>query len=415
MTDVRSGRGEDAPGPAARTRVACLAAAHGASTVGNHLNLVALGLHAYEVTGTGYGIGLVMALRVAAASTGGLVAGRLVTELDRRAVMIGANLVQAVAMTLLAAFADARQVAVVAAAVVALGFGNSMFSVALRTSVPEVTGPDRRVRVNGLLVSVRSAGVVVGFGSAGITIGAGGVVAAFVVCVLSFAASAVVLCSVRWSRGRSLPADRVRTPVGRLWTVVPGMLLALVVVRGVDALASSSHNIALPVIASTGGGGAALMTRFWLAWAVGAVLAHQLVSRCLKGVSPARLFGAGTCVMAMLFTVAFTGLAAPVLIGVVVLAGLADGITEIAYTSRLQEAPEEVRGRLFGLSATVEASGFAIGMVASGAALEVLPAVVVVALCHGFALCAAAVFLLLRCLGANDDDEDVEAGPLHRA
>ena len=49
---------------------------------------------------------------------------------------------------------------------------------------------------------------------------------------------------------------------------------------------------------------------------------------------------------------------------------MADGFTEIAYVSRLQAAPDEQRGRLFGLSASAENTGFGLGMIVSAALLE---------------------------------------------
>jgi hypothetical protein len=53
-----------------------------------------------------------------------------------------------------------------------------------------------------------------------------------------------------------------------------------------------------------------------------------------------------------------------------------------------------MRSRLFGLSATAEQSGFALGTIAAAAALEVLPAPVVVGAFHGAAVCGALVLLL---------------------
>lgn len=411
----------------AGTRFSWLVAAYALSNAGNYLNLVALGLFTYQVTGGGLGVGLLMALRLGAGSLGGLAAGSLAARFDRRRVMICADLAQALAMTALAAGSGTRDLVLLPVVVVVLGAGNAVFSVALRTSVPEMVGQEARVRANGRVVAAKSFGTVAGFASAGVVIGGGGVELAFAVNAVSFAVSAFALLFVR---PRATSSEPVAGPLGAktrttgartaLRGLLPGALLPMVALRGVDALASASHNVALPVLASTAhaADSASFLSRFWGAWAVGVLLAHQVTTRRLRHGDTAtgeRVFALATCVMAVSFALAFRDLAPPLLLCAALVAGVADGVAEIAYTSRLQEVPEHRRGRLFGLSTTVETSGFAIGMVASGAALEVLPAVVVVSLCHGFALCAAAVLLLMRYLGAGKDDADVEAGALHGA
>ena len=400
-------------------RFGLLAGAYGLSTAGNYLNLVALGLFTYEVTGSGLGVGLLMALRLGAGALGGVVAGRCAGRLGGRTMMLAADLAQAAAMIVLVLGAGERDVLVLAAVVVVLGAGNAVFSVALRTSVPEWVGQDARVRANGLLMTARSLGTVAGFGSAGVVISTGGLGAAFALNAASFAVSAGVLLLVRLGAGRAAPAA---APDGvgpsRLSAAFPVLLLGMVALRGLDALASSSHNVALPVLASTvhAGDGAAFLSRFWLAWAAGALLAQHVVKRWWRQHDPAtgeRMFAAGTCVMAVSFALAFTGLPAPAFLLVALTAGLADGVTDIAYTSRLQETPQHLRGRLFGWSATAETTGFAVGMVAAGAALEVLPAVAVVALFHGLALCAAVGFLLFRHRGEMKNDADTAPGAVH--
>jgi predicted MFS family arabinose efflux permease len=174
-------------------------------------------------------------------------------------------------------------------------------------------------------------------------------------------------------------------------------LLGLIALRGLDALASASHNVALPLAANAAEPSepALFMTRFWSAWAVGTLLAHQVLKRRPHGTTwGERAFAAGTCAMSLCFVAAFTGPPAPALVAAALAAGFADGWTEIVYTSRLQAAPDRQRDRLFGLSATAEQSGFALGTITAAAALETLPALAVVGAFHGAAACGALALLL---------------------
>ncbi|KMS72082.1 MFS transporter [Streptomyces viridochromogenes] len=381
-----------------------LVSAYAASAFGNYLNLIALGLFSYEVSGTAFGVGAVMALRLLSGFAAGFAAGALPAALTRRTVMVCADVAQAAAMTALALSAPRTPMWLLAAVVVVLGAGNTFFSVALRSAVPVMVGSRNRARANGLLMSARSLATVLGFASAAPVIAAGGYALAFACNAVSFAVSAAALLVLRPRTDDEAPADGEdeavppRRGLRRFATAgLPGLLLGMILLRGVDALASSSHNAALPVVAHVAAPDepAVFMARFWAAWAVGTVLAHwALRRRRPEAAWGERAFAVGTCAMAFCFTAAFLGLPTAGLVVAAGAAGFADGWTEIVYTTRLQAASDRQRGRLFALSATAEQSGFALGAVTAAAALESLPVLAVVAAFHGAAVCGALALLL---------------------
>lgn len=397
-------------------RFRAIVSAYAMSGYGNYLNLIALSLFSYDVTGTAFGVGAVMAVRLFSGFLAGLAAGAVSARVTRRTMMICADVAQAAAMAVLALCVSRMSLWLLACAVVFLGVGNTFFTVALRSAVPVMVGHDARSHANGLLVTARSFATVLGFASAAPVIGLGGYAAAFAVNAASFMVSATALLVLRPrtdkaeagnseedaepdSRRGAEPLLR-RAGVSRVRRAlagVPAVLVGMVLLRGVDALASSSHNVALPVVAhsTTPSGPAVFMTQFWVAWAIGTLLSHQVLKRRRDAAAwGERAFAVGTCLMSIAFVVAFAGLPAPALMVAAASAGFADGCTEIIYTSRLQAAPDRQRSRLFGWSATAEQSGFALGTVAAAAALEALPALTVVAAFHCAAVCAA-LFLLL--------------------
>ncbi|MGX5209388.1 MFS transporter [Streptomyces violaceus] len=400
-------------------RFRTLVVAHAVSAYGTYLNLIALSLFSYEVTGSALGVGAVMAVRLLSGVTAGLTAGAVTARLTRRTLMVATDLAQTLAMVVLALWASRTPLWVLLGAVVVLGAGNTFFNVALRSAVPVMVGQDDRARANGVLVTARSVATVLGFASAAPVISLGGFGVAFGVNAASFAVSAAAVLMLRPRTDTDGDTDRDGDAVsdpgaaegggegsspgrgGRLRRRVAGLagpLLGLIALRGLDALASASHNVALPLAAHAAepSDPAVFMARFWAAWAVGTLLAHQVLKRRSHGTSwGERAFAVGTCAMSLCFVAAFTGPPAPALIAAAVAAGFADGWTEIVYTSRLQAAPDRQRGRLFGLSATAEQSGFALGTIAAAAALEALPALAVVGVFHGAAACGALVLLLL--------------------
>lgn len=251
-------------------RVPALVAAYAVSSCGNYLNLVALGLFSYQVAGSGFGLGLLMALRLGCGFLAGLGAGALADRVGRRAMMIGADLAQASALAVLVVCAAlSTPVWLLGLVVMVLGAGNTFFTVALRSAIPVIVGQDARVRVNGQLVTARSAAMVAGFGCAAPVIGFAGYGAAFALNAVSFLVSAGTLLLLRLRTDEERAPGRAAAGVGtavrtapetadgtagevsarRLaLAALPPLLVGMMLLRGADALASSSHNVALPVV-----------------------------------------------------------------------------------------------------------------------------------------------------------------------
>lgn len=387
-----------------------LVCGYAVSSYGNYLNLIALGLFSYHWTGSAWATGVVMAIRLGAGFVTGLTVGRVLDRVSRRPLLIGMDLVQAAAMVALVLVPSLPVLLLVA---VILGAGNTTLVVALRSGVPDLVGTDDRARANGRLVTARSLATVLGFGSAGLIIDLGGYSAAFLLNGGSFLVSAVALFFVVWP-DQGPVAERVTASGGRrvVWRMLPPVIGGMVVVRGLDALASAGHNVALPVFASITApdNPASLMAEFMTAWAIGSLSAHQLVSRVLKTIDH-RVFAAATCVMSVCFVLAFTGLPAVALITVCLLAGIADGVTEIGYVSTLQTLPGQERTRIFGLSASVENSAFGGGMVVAAGLLEAWPVLPVVGGFHGVALIGVLVFLLVSVRRTHDGERVDQSRP----
>lgn len=407
----------------------CLVTGNAVSSYGSFLNMVALNLYALQTTGSALSVGIFLLLRIGSSFLAGFAAGRLVGRFNRKYLMIGGDSTQALSLLGFAlAPDDARAVLLYALAAV-MGGCSTLSGVSLRSSVPEIVGQDQRMRANGLLVTGRSLAMVFGFASAGIVVAWAGYTAAFLVDAATFAVSATALSMlpslVAPGRRRTAlqdtapdasaavdlaePAKTPRAPrpwLSGLRRFAP-VVLCLVAVRAVDNLGSASHQVGLPVFAAQidEDGAAAFVGRFWSAWAVGCLLAHQMVSR-LPLVSRwaggrdgsgggERAFAVGTCLMSAFFILAFSGLPTPVLLVVAVGAGLADGFTQIVYDSRLQALPDEERGRLLGTAAMAETAALGVGTVLCASLMDHLAPFTVVAMAHGTAIALALGFLVL--------------------
>nr|WP_229702616.1 MFS transporter [Streptomyces albiflavescens] len=390
-------------------RYRVLVAGYSVSSYGTFLNMVALNLFVYATTDSALAMGLFMAVRLGAGFLAGMVAGRTLARFAVKPVMLWANVVQAIVMLLLVVTPDGGpRTGVLFMVSAAVGACSTVFIVALRSSIPDLVGADRRGWANSLMVSGRSLAMVAGFASSGVVVPWLGFTAAFLVDAVSFL---VCAGAVAWLPGVARTAVSEKPVSGgelrerksvfgaaTALTAVPALGL-MVCLRGIDALGSSSHNAALPVYSSAldPDDPAAFVSRFWLFWALGNVLAQQVIQRWAKrtGRSVGALgFGLGTVVMSSAFILGFAGFPMAATIGIALGAGAADGLTEVSYTSHLQTLPETLRGHAFGLSATLENLGFGLGMIAVSAALESFSALTVVAWSHGVAIVVAGIYLL---------------------
>ncbi|MEV6574086.1 MFS transporter [Streptomyces sp. NPDC051577] len=425
-------------------RYRILVAGYAISSYGTFLNLVALNLYVYAVTDRALAVGAFMTVRFAAGFLTGLVAGPLLARWSAKGAMLWANLLQAAAMLLLVAVPDDHHTAALFTVSAVVGAAGTLFMVAFRSSIPLMVGEGRTTWANSLMVSWRSMAMVAGFASSGVVVSLLGYTAAFLADMGTFLVCALTVALLPMARnaadgaGAESGADTesgergARDETGRIRSsaalaalgAAPALLL-MVALRGVDALGSSSHNAALPVYSTRldADSPAVFVSVFWCVWAIGNVLAQQVLRRYAKRTERAvgsLGFGLGTIVMSATFILAFAGFPWVATIVIALLAGAADGLTEVSYTSHLQTLPSGLRTHAFGLSATVENLGFGVGMIVVATALDAFTPLSVVAVAHGAAIVVALVFVaqVLRQRNASrkataDSDEggSGDAGP----
>ncbi|MFF4269214.1 MFS transporter [Streptomyces sp. NPDC001536] len=397
-------------------RYRVLVAGYALSSYGSYLNVVALNLYVYAVTDRALAVGAFMAVRLAAGIVAGLLAAPILARWSARSVMFWVNVVQAAVLAVLVAAPDTLRTPVLFVVSAVGGITGTVFMVALRSSViPEMVTEDRRTWANSLMVSGRSVAMVAGFASAGVVVSLLGYTAAFLLDMATFLVCAVAVAQLPVTRRQKPDAEedtaqaagpdgtgkkRRRLPAAVVVLAGAPVLGLMVLLRGVDALGSSSHNAALPVYSTEldTDSPATFVSVFWCVWAFGNIVAQQVIQRLPKRSEQALGalgFGLGTIVMSGAFILAFAGLPWTATVLIALVAGAADGLTEVSYTQHLQTLPDRLRTHAFGLSATVESFGFGAGMIAVGAALDVFSPLSVVAVAHGVAIVIAVLFVAL--------------------
>jgi predicted MFS family arabinose efflux permease len=347
----------------------------------------------------------------------GLLGGTVAARLPRKAVMITCDLTQAVVLVAIVLAPRHVQLQLLPVVAVAAGLLGTTSTVMLRSSVPDLVGQDDRMWANGLLVTGRAIAMAVGFAAGGILVSWLGYRAAFLVDAATFAVSAATLSCLALRFPPRSPAHPARTarlrPVFVALAATPAVL-AIVVIRALDALGSASHNVGLPVYATQvqPASPASFIGNFLGVWAVGLIVAHQVVKRFYRGRDPGLAFVVSTAVMSAAFIAAFTGVPQPWVLPIALVAGMADGFTEITYTTRVQAEPDPARGHFFGLTAVAENAGLGVGMIMAAGLLEVWRPLWVAALMHGVVIVLALAYLAVAALRRTPIGEDRAREPV---
>ncbi len=391
--------------PADWRRFRLLVAGNGTSSFGSYLNMVALQLFVYQTTGSAVATGLFMVVRMATGFVAGMAGGTVAARLPRRPVMITCDLVQASVLCVFALSPNGVRLALLPVLAISIGALTTTSQLLLRATVPDFVGAEHRMRANGWLVTGRAVAMALGFATGGLLVSWVGYTAAFGVDAGTFCVSALVLATVKlrfprhvWVRVAARPGLAARGKLVLLALTAVPSVLAIVIVRCVDAFGSASHQVGIPIYATQlqPGNPAGFVGDFWSVWAVGLFAAHQLVTRLYRS-GPRhdeRAFVIGTAVMSAAFIAAFSGLHQPWVLLVALVAGLADGFTEITYTTRVQAEPDPARGMFFGLTAMAENAGLGIGLLFAAGLLEVWRPLAVAALMHGLVVVLAIGYLI---------------------
>ncbi|TQL78971.1 putative MFS family arabinose efflux permease [Stackebrandtia endophytica] len=395
-----------------------LVAGYTLSAFGGHLNIVALGLYAFLVTGSALHTGLFMAVRLVSGFVTGLFSGAIVSRFPRKRVMMTADLAQSSALLCLAIVPPDSAAGLLYAVATVAGCGSTLFNVCLRSGIPDIVGAEHRVRGNAMLVTGRSLATVAGMGSAGAIIAVAGFETVFVINAATYLLSALNLARLPLLRTppepetSGQPAWKSSLSSAYLVLTATPVLLIMMAVRTVEGFGSASHIVGLPVHAATVQPvePAMFLSQFWVCWALGNIVAQQIVMRwATRGGRrlPDQSFAVSVIIMSIGFIVVFTGITSWTLMVVALITGIADGYAETSFMSRLQAASEDRRGQLFGLVAMAETTGLGLGMLTSAALLTYQTPSTVVTVMHGLAVVAAIVLLvrLLRRRRARQETE----------
>lgn len=353
-----------------------------------------------ELTGSGFWGGLLLATDMVLQAVLLPYTGTVADRIDRRRIMIVANLVSVVAVSALLLVRSAGTAWIAIAAVAAYAVAKAFYTPAAQAAFPNTVDADDLPVANALSGSAWGTMLVVGAGLGGVVSSLFGPYVCFVVTMVSLAASAGAVWRIRRplqlarAAARPHPFAAVREALTYIGT--HPRVAALVTVKSAVGFGNGGL-VAFPLLVAEvyriGEIGTGLLFAARGAGAlIGPLLLRNLVGRREWLLS-------GLALSMGLFGVAYLGVAATTVIWValplVVLAHMAGGSNWTLSSFALQaEVPDGLRGRVFATDMMIATLAIGVSQLIAGAFVDRVSPRVVVAVAAGVTLTYAVLWRL---------------------
>ena len=342
-----------------------LLASEALSLIGDRILAVALVVLVYDLTGSAATVSILMMLKAVPALFLGTVAGALVDRMNRKYVMVAANLAQGT-LVLMIPFTDT--LLTVYALYFLMSVVNQFFIPARAATLPSIVPAESLMAANALFSIAFVGAIALGPMIGGLLIEASGTDAAFFADSISFLipAIAVALLALPRSAPRSEKRgfmDELKTGLGYIRETKPvqqALMLAAMVYMGIGAISVLGIVIADKVLGTGAGGYGLMMSSMGVGMLIGAVLTGRFGKRADRiTLAAAGAILSGSAISALPFVgnlmLAF---------GVNMALGMGMVAVQTSANTLFQTAPEALRGRVMGVAQSLmgAASFMAMGL-----------------------------------------------------
>ncbi|CAI8935793.1 Arabinose efflux permease family protein [Brevibacillus sp. IT-7CA2] len=331
------------------------------SSLGSRMNLIACSALIFTFEHSAYWITAFFVARQLGGMLFSPLAGILADRMDRRRTMIASDMGAGLAILVIAFYPTPY---VLIAAAFLNGMLYTLFHISFQASLPQIFGSEQLVQVNGLKVRLESLVGIMGFMLGGWLTDHYGYTIVIVLDAASFLFSAWILTRLRWEEkgnnalATSKAASSIRVTL-RYLRDTP-VLLTISLLAFLVSLSTSAYNYGLPFLADQlRGSDATLHGLMWTAMSVGGLIGSYVAARLrVKLVN-------GMLVAYAVFSVGIVGaFAANDAVSVLLLlifAGLFSGAAQVYESTLLQQAQNELRGKVMGVQGLLSRSGYFAG------------------------------------------------------
>ncbi|GAA1881487.1 MFS transporter [Asanoa iriomotensis] len=327
------------------------------SVVGTWMQRVAQDWLVYSLTGDGVALGIAAALQFGPMLLFGIVGGSIADRFDRRKILIGTQIGQALlALALgLLVVTDSVSLSLVYLVTLLLGLVSVVDFPARQSFVGDVVPRDSYVNAQSLNSTIHNTGRLVGPAIAGVLIAAAGVGPAFLINAVSFVAVIIGLVKMRPGemQERARPKGRVKSFDGVRYILKNPRLRGCMIIILIVAVFGQNFRIVLPLLSSeTFHGGPEQYGYLTASMGVGAVAGALWVAS--RDSMNGRFMLLATCALAAANLI--VGIAPSIYVAYLAMVGL--GFANICVNTAgrvllMLNSPEEMHGRVLAVHGLV--------------------------------------------------------------
>lgn len=350
------------------------------SQIGDKFYAIALAVWIADGRGTPLAMAVFLVATILPGLLIGPLAGAIADRRDRKSLLIASDVLRAAIVAGVAALyaLGSLQVWEIVVAAAAISATSAFFAPSLSASIPAVVGEGKLGEANSLSQFGGGVTSVLGPALGAFALGFMGYTAVFAFNAASFLASAALIAATSIPRRECGPgegnlAGSIRE--GLRFVLGSRLILAMLTVVALVHFAMGTVSVAFPFLAKAAGGQTARNLGF-----LEACLGAGLIIGSLASARLAAKRGIGTPFALLAFIGAVIGAMgaaelvrpegiAPFL-ALSACLGLGIAVAAAAWTTGLQkEAPDSLRGRVFGLSSTLSNASLPLGMTLAGTVL----------------------------------------------
>ncbi|MGG4447345.1 MFS transporter [Brevibacillus porteri] len=338
------------------------------SSLGSRMNLIACSALIFTFEHSAYWMTAFFVARQLGGMLFSPLAGMLADRMDRRRTMIVSDLGAGLAILAIAFYPTPY---VLIAAAFLNGMLYTLFHISFQASLPQIFGSEQLVQVNGLKVRLESLVGIMGFMLGGWLTDHYGYTIVIALDAASFLFSAWILTKLRWEekenaalatssdadiRGKATSGFRVTLRYLRDTPV----LLTISLLAFLVSLSTSAYNYGLPFLADQlRGSDATLHGLMWTAMSVGGLIGSYVAARLQVKLVNGML--AAYAVFSVGIVGAFAANHAVAVLLLLIFAGLFSGAAQVYESTLLQQAQNELRGKVMGVQGLLSRSGYFAG------------------------------------------------------
>ena len=295
----------------------------------------------------------------------GLVGGPFIDRFSRKWLMVGTDVLRALAVGSLL-FADGPSLLHVYAVSLTLGIGNAIFVPSFMAAMPNLVPERNLVSANAFVGLTQSIAIMIGFPLGGFIVDQFGVDWGFTANAISFGFAGALVAGTAMPRGIKVPAENLISELREGFTYVrrSKTVRAVIVVVTLITLAAGVKSPFEPLFAldslDAGTSGLGILGAVWGA---GMLLGSLVASGLDRRLGHARLLTAsvGAVAIAVGGAAVMPALAPVALLWIV--GGVANSLGTVAYETLLQErTPDSIRGRVMAVLEASLQAGLLIGV-----------------------------------------------------